>query len=166
MWIGLVQPSVAVAVPTALVAAYAYNAPAHNDAPRTSGMAERGPPASCDRGITYDAVAIGSRGVWACPGALTAPVSYNYDGTARPVRTARGSRGVEGRTVGTRQPTPSLNRLQVAAEDGAPPIKAVSQGGDTAGKAFSQSMRQDVLAENPSTSVYCRMETDRPQVDP
>jgi 5-methylcytosine-specific restriction endonuclease McrA len=35
----------------------------------------------------------------------------------------------------------------------------------TAGKAFSQAVRQQALEENPSTCVYCRMETDAPQMD-
>ena len=52
-----------------------------------------------------------------------------------------------------------------AAEAGAPFIKAGSAGGTTAGKVFPQSIRQQALAENPSTCVYCRMETQTPQVD-
>ena len=53
----------------------------------------------------------------------------------------------------------------IAAKAEMPLIKAGAEGGETAGKAFSQKVRQEVLAENPSTCVYCRMETDRPQVD-
>lgn len=52
-----------------------------------------------------------------------------------------------------------------AAEDATPLIKAGSSGGETAGKAFPQSIRQQALDENPSTCVYCHMETDSPQVD-
>lgn len=50
-------------------------------------------------------------------------------------------------------------------DEGAPAIKAGSAGGDSAGMPFSQSVRQEVLDDNPSTCVYCRMETDSPQVD-
>lgn len=53
----------------------------------------------------------------------------------------------------------------IAAEDATPLIKAGSSGGETAGKAFPQSIRQQALEENPSTCVYCHMETDSPQVD-
>jgi hypothetical protein len=53
----------------------------------------------------------------------------------------------------------------VAAETGAPLIKAGSAGGETAGRVFPQSIRQEALAENPGTCVYCRMETQTPQVD-
>jgi HNH endonuclease len=52
-----------------------------------------------------------------------------------------------------------------AAEDAGPLIKAGAEGGETAGKAFSQGIRQSALDENPSTCVYCRMETNSPQVD-
>jgi hypothetical protein len=55
--------------------------------------------------------------------------------------------------------------VTLAGDGAAPLIKAGSEGGETAGKAFSQGVRQEVLDENPSTCVYCRMETDRPQVD-
>jgi len=34
-----------------------------------------------------------------------------------------------------------------------------------AGERFPQSVREEALEENPSTCVFCRMETDRPQVD-
>jgi hypothetical protein len=51
------------------------------------------------------------------------------------------------------------------AEDAVPAIKAGSAGGDTAGKAFPGSVRQAALDENPGTFVYCRMSTDRPEVD-
>ncbi len=53
----------------------------------------------------------------------------------------------------------------VAPEDAGPEIKAGSAGGDTAGKVFSQSVRQAALDENPSTCVYCHMDTDSPQID-
>jgi RHS repeat-associated protein len=53
---------------------------------------------------------------------------------------------------------------KIAAEE-VPLIKAGAAGGETSGKAFPQSVRQAALEENPSTCVYCRMETDSPQVD-
>ncbi|PWW67116.1 RHS repeat-associated protein [Actinokineospora spheciospongiae] len=46
-----------------------------------------------------------------------------------------------------------------------PGIKPGSSGGPTAGKRFPESVRQQALKENPSTCVYCRMETKTPQVD-
>jgi RHS repeat-associated protein len=46
-----------------------------------------------------------------------------------------------------------------------PSIKPGSAGGETAGKSFPQSVRQQALDENPDTCVYCRMKTDNPQVD-
>jgi len=46
-----------------------------------------------------------------------------------------------------------------------PGIKAGESGGETAGRAFPQSVRDAALGENPSTCVYCRMETETPQVD-
>lgn len=53
----------------------------------------------------------------------------------------------------------------VAAKAEVPLIKAGSAGGETAGKAFPQAVKDAALAENPSNCVYCRMETDAPQVD-
>ena len=46
-----------------------------------------------------------------------------------------------------------------------PAIKPGSAGGPTASKPFSQAVRQEELANNPSTCVYCHMETNAPQVD-
>ncbi|NED97131.1 hypothetical protein G1H11_17675 [Phytoactinopolyspora alkaliphila] len=46
-----------------------------------------------------------------------------------------------------------------------PSIKPGSAGGPTASQKFPERVRQEELADNPSTCVYCRMETDRPQVD-
>jgi len=59
----------------------------------------------------------------------------------------------------------SASATGVAADSAMPGIKPGSAGGPTAGDAFPQSVRADALAENPSTCVYCRMETDAPQVD-
>lgn len=38
-------------------------------------------------------------------------------------------------------------------------------GGATAGKRFPRSVKDETLADNPGTCVYCRMETNQPQVD-
>jgi RHS repeat-associated protein len=51
------------------------------------------------------------------------------------------------------------------AGDGYPAIKAGSSGGPTAGQKFPASVRQEELGNNPSTCVYCHMDTDSPQVD-
>ena len=53
---------------------------------------------------------------------------------------------------------PACRRRSASDQGGA-------EGGETAGKAFSQGVRRSALDENPSTCVYCRMETDSPQVD-
>lgn len=37
--------------------------------------------------------------------------------------------------------------------------------GTTSGQRFPSSVRREALEENPSTCVYCRMETNAPQVD-
>jgi RHS repeat-associated protein len=44
-------------------------------------------------------------------------------------------------------------------------IKAGVAGGESAGRPFPNSIRQQVLKENPNTCVYCRMEAPKPQVD-
>jgi hypothetical protein len=46
-----------------------------------------------------------------------------------------------------------------------PCIKPGSSGGETAGKRFPQSVKDQALQENPDTCVYCGMKTDSPQVD-
>ena len=51
------------------------------------------------------------------------------------------------------------------ATNSAPAIKAGASDGVTAGERFPTSVRNAALEENPSTCVYCRMETDAPQVD-
>jgi hypothetical protein len=44
--------------------------------------------------------------------------------------------------------------------------KVGSSGGPTAGKVFPKSVKQAAKAENPdSTCVFCRMKTDKPQID-
>lgn len=44
-------------------------------------------------------------------------------------------------------------------------IKPGTSGGATAGKPFPKSVRDEALEENPSTCVFCRRETETPQVD-
>lgn len=53
----------------------------------------------------------------------------------------------------------------LAPGGGTPPITPGTAGGATAGKGFPQSVRQSALEENPGTCVYCRQQTDKPQVD-
>jgi hypothetical protein len=56
-------------------------------------------------------------------------------------------------------------RGSIFAGEEAPSIKAGAAGGETAGRKFAPSVRQTALNRNPSTCVYCRMETNSPQVD-
>jgi hypothetical protein len=44
-------------------------------------------------------------------------------------------------------------------------IKRGSQGGSTAGRGFSRATKEETLNRNPDRCVYCRMKTERPQVD-
>jgi RHS repeat-associated protein/uncharacterized repeat protein (TIGR01451 family) len=55
--------------------------------------------------------------------------------------------------------------LPEAALEDFPEIKPGASDGPTAGKPFPDSVRQEVLNDNPDTCVYCRMKTDSPQVD-
>lgn len=52
-----------------------------------------------------------------------------------------------------------------AATRPVPSIKTGSAGGESAGMRFPQSVREQARADDPSTCVYCRMETDKPQID-
>lgn len=72
---------------------------------------------------------------------------YGYDRSSNPA---------QGRTA----PAPFS-----PATKGAPDIKPGSAGGPSAGKRFPESVRDDALEQNPSTCAFCRMGTDRPQVD-
>ena len=47
----------------------------------------------------------------------------------------------------------------------APEIKAGMAGGESAGSRFPSGVRAKALDENPSSCVYCQMDTDSPQVD-
>ena len=52
------------------------------------------------------------------------------------------------------------------AAGGGPPIKAGTSGGPTAGQRFSQGVREEAFAENPTkTCVFCRREGTGTQVD-
>lgn len=101
------------------------------------------------------------------------PATYRYDGATNNASTLSqiepGPAPAEepAKTPASRSTeTPRLLPATViAAEAGTPAIKAGSAGGPTAGKPFSRSVRDEELANNPSTCVYCRMETDRPQID-
>ena len=67
----------------------------------------------------------------------------------------------ESETMGMRVRSAKLaQRAQGLWLSGKPP-----SGGPTSGKSFPGSVKQQALDENPSTCVYCRMKTDRPQVD-
>jgi hypothetical protein len=63
------------------------------------------------------------------------------------------------------KPVKGLKYADDVIDAASPAIKVGSSGGKTAGERFSKKVRLAVLDENPSTCVYCRMETDRPQVD-
>jgi RHS repeat-associated protein/uncharacterized repeat protein (TIGR01451 family) len=59
----------------------------------------------------------------------------------------------------------ALPEAESAALEDFPQIKPGASNGPTAGKPFPESVRQEVLGDNPDTCVYCRMKTDSPQVD-
>ncbi len=70
-----------------------------------------------------------------------------------------------GQRLGEAAPQPVFVVATGVAAKSGPLIKAGSEGGETAGKVFPKSVKNDVLADNPSTCVYCRMDTDAPQID-
>jgi RHS repeat-associated protein len=59
----------------------------------------------------------------------------------------------------------TVEEAAAATKAEAPLIKAGAEGGQTAGKVFSRAVKNQSRVENPSRCVYCRMETDSPQVD-
>lgn len=59
----------------------------------------------------------------------------------------------------------ALATAAAETEAGFPAIKPGAAGGETAGRAFPDRVRQAALEENPNTCVDCHMETDAPQVD-
>jgi filamentous hemagglutinin len=60
-------------------------------------------------------------------------------------------------------------KLSKTSKQDFPPIKPGSSGGATAGRGFPKSVRDAAKNENsattPYTCVYCRLKTDKPQVD-
>ena len=77
-----------------------------------------------------------------------------------------GSCGLEKGAAGrTNTATPDDPNPTPNTTSSVPAIKPGSAGGPTAGRRFPESVRQGELAQNPSTCVYCRMETDAPQID-
>lgn len=98
-------------------------------------------------------------------------VAYAYDVPAPLSPSDTGATGAAGSSSGPRVVSAvrsaSVRDRGVAANTAAdvPLIKPGAAGGETAGRVFPQSVRQQALAENPSTCVYCRMETQTPQVD-
>lgn len=116
-WLAGASTEVATAVPAQAEVIYTYDAPAYAG-PVAGAGSERGPPAPRHRCTTYDAVDLGSHGTSARPSALSTPVIYNYDGTARFVQTARGSHGVEGSNGGRSAAHAVSHRLRVAANAG------------------------------------------------
>jgi hypothetical protein len=63
-------------------------------------------------------------------------------------------------------PASRLGRAAAVADDAVPLIKAGSAGGETAGKSFSQAIKDAAKAENPlNICVYCRREGVATQVD-
>lgn len=98
----LVAPTSAGAVPERPCVTYTYDTPAY-DAPGAGAVSERGPPASCDRGTTYEAVNHWSRGDSARPNDAAGPPATTYYYLATVVQIAR--------------PT-TTTRSQVRATDG------------------------------------------------
>lgn len=70
-----------------------------------------------------------------------------------------------GSAVGILSEAAAAEAAAWASEGGARLIKAGSAGGESAGKVFPQAVKNAAKAENPGTCVYCRMETDSPQID-
>lgn len=63
-------------------------------------------------------------------------------------------------------PIKIVGEIAPIAKEALPAIKAGSAGGETAGKVFSQAVKDAAHAENPgSVCVYCRMEGTGTQVD-
>lgn len=112
----LTMPMAAAAAPpeAAPVHAYAYDAPARS-ASTTEDVSERGPPATYDHALAYNAADNGSRGASARSGNATAPASYTYDDTAQSARTARGRWGAMGANGGGTARRGVAQRSDVAA---------------------------------------------------
>ena len=120
--------------------------------------------------------------VGAAPGTTTATaLSFSYDAPAiarvdvqpfgyaeaSPAHASGSPEVSASLSVEARGASTTLVSRSVATEAAGefPAIKPGSAGGPTASKPFSQAVRQEELANNPSTCVYCHMETNAPQVD-
>lgn len=97
-------------------------------------------------------------------------VAYAYDAPALPSSQSATTTYVRGSPAGPAVgswASPAFARDDVVAAntagDAIPAIKPGSSGGPTAGQRFPGSVREEVLQDNPSTCVYCRMETDSPK---
>jgi len=150
---------------TSVVQVHAYDTPA--DPAPDEGLAwERGPPVTGYVNTSYDAVVLRSHGTSARSESVSRQDQpTTYDSSAPLAQITRGAGTPQTRAQGDAGALLTLVRSEVAANAGAPAIKAGSAGGETAGKAFPRSVRNDVLDDNPNVCVYCRTETDRPQVD-
>lgn len=164
-------PADAVTLPERPMAIYAPDSPCI-PAAHAGTHYDRGPPlAAVDAGLR----ASGGPGPVGALTRLDRPITstvYTYDALAQLVSTAHiNAWGAVGPTTTTRvnvraaNGTLSLPEWATVAAKAAPEIKAGSMGGSTAGKRFPQSVKDETLADNPGTCAYCRMETDRPQVD-
>lgn len=165
LWTMVLAPVPVAAVPDGgLAPAYAYDTGSPPSV-TVAALFERGPPARLERDASHGPGGLRPLGILAHPHSATPNAAYDYDHARQ---SAQGAGGSPVALQPTGRPPPSqvvAQRLHVAANSAVPAIRAGSEGGESAGRAFSQRVRQEALDENPSTCVYCRMETDRPQVD-
>jgi hypothetical protein len=160
-WLVLANPGAALGAPATPVQTYTYDVHLH-PAAMTTATSERGPPGStAGRVPTYNSVGLWSNGPSARPSGSATAAIYDYGDVRRLVQSDSITWTHGGEATGALS---SLLLTGVAAKT-APEIKAGWMGGQTAGKRFPQSVKDETLAGNPGTCVYCRMETNRPQVD-
>lgn len=119
--------------------------------------------------LSNGATAAAARATFNCDAPTIARVDVHdaavADAAAAQLRAAREaftSTSSAGRGAST---TSSRSIIATNTADEFAGIKPGSSGGPSAGKPFSQAVRQEELANNPSTCVYCHMETDAPQID-
>jgi hypothetical protein len=115
--LGVPETSNAAPVPSAAVAAYAYDGQP-GPAVSTTTTAERGPPAQRGHETAYETDDSLPSGVLARPDGATAPPTYEYNGTPRSAPTARGSQTAEGRDGDSAAGPSVVQRLCVAANAG------------------------------------------------
>ncbi len=163
-WLGIATSTSAAAVPSPpTVSSHAYGTPSYHQ-PADYTATGRGQPTTYNEGAPLGAVDHGPRGSSARPRAARSAATHDSDDASwldqgdSIMETAREPAEVVNGDFRVFQPA------GVAAKT-APEIKAGSMGGSTAGKRFPQSVKDETLADNPGTCVYCRMETNRPQVD-